>query len=317
MQQRLVARAPTRIDFGGGWTDVPPYPAEHEGFVCNVAITRYATATVTRGSDDRSLPLVTAALRRAGIADAHVDLESDFPVGAGLGGSSAAGVTLAGALAAWRGETLSRVELAERSCTTERSDLGIAGGSQDHYAAAFGGALGLRFRKGAIDVDQIARDAPLCAELARRCLLWFTGESRISAQQIQVVVDALGRGDARVLGLLEGMKHCAIASAEALRRGSLDDLGRIVGAHWALQRELHPSITTEAIDAISQRAHAAGALGCKALGASGGGCVVVIARADNVDEVRRAIGDLATPLDYEVDASGFTVTRGLSEAGNA
>lgn len=134
--RRLVARAPTRIDFGGGWTDVPPYPAEHEGFVCNVAITRYATATVTKGTDDRAVPLVTAALRRAALADVRVDLQSDFPVGAGLGGSSAAGVTLAGALAAWRGAPLSRVELAERSCTTERSDLGIAGGSQDHYAAA-------------------------------------------------------------------------------------------------------------------------------------------------------------------------------------
>ena len=305
--RRLVARAPTRIDFGGGWTDVPPYPAAHGGFVCNVAITRYATATVTKGIDDREVPLVTAALRRATLSDVRVALQSDFPVGAGLGGSSAAGVTLAGALAAWRGAPLSRVELAERSCTTERSDLGIAGGSQDHYAAAFGGALGLRFRRWAIDVDQIALDATTREELARRCLLLFTGESRISAQQIKVVVDALGRGDARVLDLLAGMKSCAIDSADALRRGSIDDLGRIVGAHWALQRELHPSITTETIDAICLRAYAAGALGCKALGASGGGCVVVIAGEDNCPEIRAAIGDLATTLDYAVDPEGFTV----------
>ena len=308
--QRLVARAPTRIDFGGGWTDVPPYPAEHGGFVCNVAITRYATATVTSGFDDRGVPLISAALRRAGLDDALAELVNDFPVGAGLGGSSAAGVALAGAIAAWRGESLSRVELAERSCTTERSDLGIAGGSQDHYAASFGGALGLRFRQGAIDVEQIALDATARADLERRCLLWFTGESRISAQQIQVVVDALGLGDERVLGLLEGMKECAQASADALRRGSIDDLGRIVGAHWVLQRELHPSITTDTIDAICTRAYAAGALGCKALGASGGGCVVVIARDDNADDLRRAIGDLAIPLDYRIDSGGFTVVDG-------
>jgi len=305
--RRLVARAPTRIDFGGGWTDVPPYPAEQGGFVCNVAITRYATATVTKGTDDREVPLVTAALRRAVLTDVRVELESDFPVGAGLGGSSAAGVTLAGALAAWRGAPLSRVELAERSCTTERTDLGIAGGSQDHYAAAFGGTLALRFRRWAVDVEPIALDPAIRAELARRCLLLFTGESRISAQQIQVVVDALGRGDARVLGLLAGMKSCALGSADALRRGSIDDLGRIVGAHWALQRELHPSITTDTIDAICLRAYAAGALGCKALGASGGGCVVVITGEDNEPDIRAAIGDLATPLDYAVDTEGFTV----------
>jgi D-glycero-alpha-D-manno-heptose-7-phosphate kinase len=307
---RLVARAPTRIDFGGGWTDVPPYPSEHEGFVCNVAITRSATATVTPGIDDHAIPLVSAALQRAGLHDTHVDLQSDFPVGAGLGGSSAAGVTLAGALAAWRGEVLSRPDLAERSCTTERSDLGIAGGSQDHYAAAFGGALGLRFRRGAIDVDQIPLDAELRPELARRCLLFFTGESRISAQQIEVVVEALGRGDQRVLALLAGMKRCAIDSADALRRGSIDDLGRIVGEHWALQRELHPNITTATIEAITERATAAGALGCKALGASGGGCVVVIARGDDDGELRRTISELAEPLDYAIDSSGFTIIEG-------
>jgi D-glycero-alpha-D-manno-heptose-7-phosphate kinase len=314
--RRLVARAPTRIDFGGGWTDVPPYPAEHGGFVCNVAITRHATATVSPGVDDRAVPLVTAALRRAGLDDVHVDLRSDFPVGAGLGGSSAAGVTLAGALAAWRHEPLSRVDLAERSCTTERSDLGIAGGSQDHYAAAFGGALGLRFRKGAIDVEQIALAPALRAELARRCLLLFTGESRISAQQIGVVVDALGRGDRRVLTLLAGMKQCAIDAADALRRASIDDLGRVVGAHWKLQRELHPSITTGTIDAICLRAYAAGALGCKALGASGGGCVVVISGEDNGPDIAQSIGDLATPLDYAVDTQGFTVA-GDDEAADA
>jgi D-glycero-alpha-D-manno-heptose-7-phosphate kinase len=313
--QRLIARAPTRIDFGGGWTDVPPYPAEHGGFVCNVAITRYATATVSPGLDDRETPLVSAALQRAQLDDARVELRNDFPVGAGLGGSSAAGVAVAGALAAWRGEEISRVDLAERSCTTERSDLGIAGGSQDHYAAAFGGALALHFRKGSIDVEQIALDGALRTALARRCLLWFTGESRISAQQIKVVVDALGAGDRRVLSLLAGMKSCALSAAEALRRGSIDDLGRTVGEHWTLQRELHPSITTPTIDAICRRAYGAGALGCKALGASGGGCVVVITGDDNAADVVASIGDLATPLEYEVDTGGFAVVA--QEGGDA
>src|SRR6202022_3878617 len=46
----LVARAPTRLDFGGGWTDVPPYSEREGGAVCNIAITRYATATVSAGA---------------------------------------------------------------------------------------------------------------------------------------------------------------------------------------------------------------------------------------------------------------------------
>jgi D-glycero-alpha-D-manno-heptose-7-phosphate kinase len=44
--RELVARAPVRIDFGGGWTDVPPYTTDHGGCVCSVAISRYARATL-------------------------------------------------------------------------------------------------------------------------------------------------------------------------------------------------------------------------------------------------------------------------------
>ena len=47
MESVKRTRAPTRIDLGGGWTDVPPYAEEQGGYVCNVAIDRYATVTVT------------------------------------------------------------------------------------------------------------------------------------------------------------------------------------------------------------------------------------------------------------------------------
>src|SRR5215212_858248 len=152
--QSLIARAPTRLDFGGGWTDVPPYSSEQGGCVCNVAITRHATARVrlARNGEPPAAPaegrsgdhaLALAALHRAGLPNINVVLTSDFPVGAGLGGSSAAGVAVLGALGKWRGESIEPAALAEKSRQLEVEDLGIPGGRQDHYAAAFGGALGL------------------------------------------------------------------------------------------------------------------------------------------------------------------------------
>src|SRR5690348_9636813 len=104
----VTFRAPTRIDFGGGWTDVPPYSDEQGGFVCNVAIARYATVTLSprKGAEinvivdrpgDRSL--VQAAARRLGSRSLDIKLNNDFPVAAGLGGSSAAGVATLSALA--------------------------------------------------------------------------------------------------------------------------------------------------------------------------------------------------------------------------
>jgi D-glycero-alpha-D-manno-heptose-7-phosphate kinase len=294
---------------------VPPYADEEGGAVCNVAINRYATATVAlgvsrppRGGDAAVDPLVRAALRHAGerLAGATASVVSDFPLGAGLGGSSAAGVALAGAIAALGGLPLECTELAERSRRTEIEDLGIAGGFQDHYAAAFGGALLLTF-EGCVGVERLTLSDTTSHALARRSLLVYTGESRISTGTITTVVDACRAHDPRVCGALAHMKALARDMAAALRAGDLDALGALVGEHWTHQRALHPSITTPRIDAIMDAARHAGALGGKALGASGGGCVLVIARDGREDELARALAPLGERLDFAVDHTGFEV----------
>src|SRR5207253_1217423 len=113
--------------------------------------------------------------------------------------------------------------------------------------------------------------------------------------------------DHGVVGALAKMKDLAIEMARALEAGNLDDLGRLMGEHWEHQRSLHPSIPTQRIDRIVASARKAGALGSKAMGASGGGCVLVLAREGERDRVRAEIGDLGTPLDFAVDLDGLIV----------
>ena len=101
---------------------MPPYSEREGGFVCNLAIARYASvllAPAASGNDaslsadrPRDQPLVEAAVRRASVSGVDVALYNDFPVGAGLGGSSAAGVALADALSRARGESLTPAALA-------------------------------------------------------------------------------------------------------------------------------------------------------------------------------------------------------------
>ena len=315
---QLIARAPTRIDFGGGWTDVPPYSEEEGGFVCNLAIARYATVRLraslgesgsidTRRATDSAL--AEAAVRRAGVGGISVEITSDFPIGAGLGGSSAAGVAVNGALAAWTGKPMDRAALAEQSRAIEVEDLGVPGGRQDHYAAAYGGALALTFGD-ATRVRRLALTPTLRLELERRCIVAYTGQSRISGDTITAVLGAYRARDRRVLHALGRMKALARAMADELDAGDIDELGGLVWEQWQHQRSLHPSIPTPLIDSVLERARAAGACGGKALGASGGGCVLVIAGADNVDAVRAAVVELAPHLvDFMVDESGLTCHR--------
>jgi D-glycero-alpha-D-manno-heptose-7-phosphate kinase len=309
----IKVRAPTRIDLGGGWTDVPPYCENEGGFVCNLAIDRYATATLRVAPDDpasgqttgrANAPLVNAAFRRAGITGVQGTLDSDFPIGAGLGGSSAASAALLGALAAWRDETWNHREIAEEGRRIEVEELGIAGGRQDHYAATHGGALALRFTD-TVDVRRIALAGATRTEFERRAFLLYTGESRISGGNITEVLRAYDAREARVMIALARMRTLAEKIAGSLEDGDLDSVGALIGEHWHHQRTLHPAIPTPLIDEVVNRAAANGALGSKAMGASGGGCVLVVAGEQSVERVRSAIAPLGTIMPFNLDSSGL------------
>jgi D-glycero-alpha-D-manno-heptose-7-phosphate kinase len=324
----VAARAPVRVDFGGGWTDVPPYTVEQGGCVCNLAIASYARATVCSiasgveldadGSEYRAAhasmlrargdaTLGAAALRRAQLDCLRLEQVSEFPRGAGLGGSSAAGVAVAAALAAWRGDSLCRSELAARSRALEVEELRIAGGFQDHYAAAYGGALALTFDED-VRVHVIPLGAELVHALESQCLIAYTGESRISGATITAVLDGYRARVPRVVTALARMRALAGQMIDALACENVDELGRLVGEHWEHQRALHDRITTPSINAILDTARAHGALGGKALGASGGGSVLIIAPLERADEVRASISPLAQLLPFVVDRNGAHVT---------
>jgi D-glycero-alpha-D-manno-heptose-7-phosphate kinase len=160
----IEAAAPLRISFVGGGTDFPHWYEEHGGAVLSATIDHVVRVRITTRPDrviavrsldldqlvayhldegpvyDGALDLVKAAIAHAGLAvGVDVQIRSEAPPGSGLGGSSALVTAVVAALSMLAGRTLGASELARTAYRIERRDLGIAGGWQDQYAAAFGG----------------------------------------------------------------------------------------------------------------------------------------------------------------------------------
>lgn len=288
------AAAPVRLDFAGGWTDVPPFSAREGGVVVSAAIGLSAHAEVRVGgaglrlvaedlgasvdlpehtppSAGGPLALLHAGLRLLPVGACALTTRSDAPPGSGLGSSGALDVALVGALSAARGEVRQRHEVADLACRLEAVEAGIPGGRQDQFTAAFGGFLRMAFHDPAVDVEPLELDDTVLAELERRVLLVYTGASRFSGATIVRVMQAYERGDRTVTAGLHGLREVAEGMPAALRAGDLARIGALLDANWRHQRTLDPAMCTPPMARLDEAMRAAGALGGKAAGSGAGG----------------------------------------------
>lgn len=316
-----AASAPVRLDFAGGWTDVPPFSSDEGGLVVNAAIGQRAHAAVHAGgagglrlvSEDLgesaeagsaaelprsgALVLLAAAVRRyPPPGSATVRTRSEVPAGSGLGSSGAVDVALVAALLAARGERLPPMELAHRAWEVEAGDAAIAGGKQDQYIAALGGFQRLAFTDPEVQAEAIALDDAVRAELASATLLCYTGRSRLSGTTIARVIAAYERRETGVTGALFGIREAAERMPEALQAGDLARIGRLLTANWRHQQALDPAMATPEMQRLERAVHDAGALGGKAAGSGAGGCMFFVVPPGRMDHAVAAARDAGAEI---------------------
>jgi len=327
------AKAPLRVSFAGGGTDVPPFPEQEGGLVLNATFNRYAYGTLRPRADDHiridsadlglaedyrreepllfdgRLDLVKAAIRRLeGDEPGGFDLflRTNAPPGSGLGSSSTLMVTLIGLLKDYRSLPLTDYEIAHLSYVIERREAGIKGGLQDQYAATFGGFNFIEFEADRVLVNPLRIPRATINELEHNMLLCYTGATRRSDH---IIEDQTARFEGRDEDTLYGLrrqKDFAVEMKNALLRGRTDAFGDLLHQAWEAKKKLSPRIATPFIEEAYEAAKQHGALGGKVTGAGGGGFMLFYCVFERKHEVADALARLgATVTEFAFEPNGL------------
>jgi D-glycero-alpha-D-manno-heptose-7-phosphate kinase len=301
------AKAPLRLSFAGGGTDVSPYADERGGLVLNATIDKYAYATL-RATDeptitiksldylsiakfnldqplvyDGQLDLVKATIRRLtnptmdasnlglGGSGFELYLHTDAPPGSGLGSSSSLVVAIIGVFCKWLHLALTNYEIAWLAYQIERLDLGIKGGRQDQYAAAFGGFNLIEFNKEQVVVNPLRISEEVLNELQYSLMLFYTGGTRLSAHIIDAQTEGYVQRREQVVAAMDEVKRLTTETKNALLHGRLEDFGHLLNDSWVSKKKMAAAISNPHIDEVYSEALRLGALGGKMSGAGGGG----------------------------------------------
>ena len=297
----IRGRAPLRVSFGGGGTDVEPYCVEHGGAIIGSTINKYAYCSILPKENDQitvhsldfdmtvkynakenyvydgKLDLVKAALNALDINQGcDVYLQCDAPPGSGLGTSSTVMVSLLMAMAKWKGVTLDAYEMADLAYHVEREVLGISGGYQDQYAATFGGFNFIEFHgKNDVVVNPLRIKKDIIHELQYNLLLCYTGNIHVSANIISDQVNNYKKKETDAIAAMTEVKALAYAMKDELLKGNLNSFGKLLDYGWRSKKRMSNKITNPRIDELYDEAIKAGALGGKLLGAGGGGYLLM------------------------------------------
>lgn len=342
----IRAKAPLRLGFAGGGTDVAPFPDFEGGCVLSATINMYAFGTLEPRADgqihlrsadldlalefaqgaplayDGRLDLVKAAIRKLGGGTLETSgetggfemfLHSDAHPGSGLGSSSSLMVTVMGLLQEWRRLVVGDYELAQMACTLERQELAIPGGMQDQYAATFGGWNFIEFgANGHVMVNPLRLPQDVINELEHNLLLCFTGDTRTSVGIIDDQVDRYRRGEHLSLNGLRQQKQLAIEMKNLLLRGRLNEFGGLLHEAWQTKKGLSPRISNGRIDDLYRAAREAGALGGKLNGAGGGGYMMFYCDFERRLEVARALSERGcTVREFTFEPRGLQTWRAV------
>ena len=319
----IRSKAPLRLGLAGGGSDVSPYSDIYGGLILNATINLYAYCTIEETDDgmitingydsdcfkgypisptldiDGEANLIKGVYNRV-VKDFSIEPRAfkittynDAPAGSGLGTSSTMVVCILKCFVEWLSLPLGDYEISRLAYEIERKDLGLSGGKQDQYAAAFGGFNYMEFLKDdMVIVNPLKMKRWVIDELEASMVLYFTGRSRQSANIIDEQKKNTSSNNDEAVEAMHRIKQTAVDTKLALLKGDINGFAEILRIGWENKMKMARNVTNPVIQEAMETALAAGAKAGKVSGAGGGGFIMFVVEPTRKKEVINALEKL-------------------------
>ncbi|MFW9876229.1 MAG: GHMP kinase [Candidatus Thorarchaeota archaeon] len=298
------AKAPFRVSFGGGGTDMSPYCNEHGGCVISTTIDRHVFVTIEPREDKKirvfstnsdkeltfeygdkdystNFELFKGIINVLKIKDGfNIETTSELPTGSGMGGSSSLSVSLIGAFNYYYNLKLSKHDIAQKAYYIERVELKQKGGYQDQFAAAYGGFNFIEFND-IVKVYPIKISNEMKNELLFRLILCYVGGSHFSSDIQDEVLKGYKIEKKSYMESMDDIKNVAYEMKNIIENNDinrLDDFGELLHKGWLAKKSLSNKISNKDIENFYLISRKYGVLGGKLLGAGGGGHLLLFSK---------------------------------------
>lgn len=297
----IRARAPGRISFSGGGTDMSYIFGNTSTSVLSSAIDKFCVSSLMVRDDDEihiyskdlkkrywaeninkikmgdDLDLIKSAIKlmqpKIGF---NIEISSEIEIGTGLGGSSAMVVSVLAALNELNPiKKLDKYAISDLAYQVERLEMKMAGGWQDQYSSVFGGINWIEFNQDEILVNPLRINRDTLLELHYNLMLFRVGKSRKSSEVHQHRNSKVLKSNRKEL--LNQMASNTYGIKKALLKGNVKEFGDYLHNSWVLKSNINSNVSNEHINELYSVARDIGALGGKLLGAGKSGYLLLYA----------------------------------------
>ncbi len=330
----LRGRAPLRIGFAGGGTDIKYYFEKFGGVVINATIDKYCNATIIKRADkkividsdttdqkdvivesigqlkyDGSFDLIKAIINvMKPDFGFELYLHNDIPPGRGLGSSASLAVLIISLISQLKGVKYDDYKIAELAYKAEREELGINGGWQDQYASVTGGFNFMEFSKDKTLIYPLRLKEEVINELNSHLLLCYVGKSHSSGEIHKNQQEKFEKNEDEIITNLGKLKEIAIEIRDSLLTNRLDKIGALLHESWQNKRKLSDKTSNSSIDNLYEIGLKNGASGGRLLGAGDGGYLLFFVSPKRRNQLTKTLNEFGGEvMNFNFDFKGTQI----------